>query len=316
MTRSGGSLRTHITIAVEATIDSGARAAAACGITAGGRIARTAHDEETDGGVPETDRRTTASASANSTSSRRIDGIEAARRDSASVTEDSSKAANDAVTKASEQEAAAENTAIGQESAPWCAHDSVTHAPRDQIALNRWTTRVNEAASRALWYVGAGRAEIRDERLAPLAPGAVRVRALHGAISRGTESLVAHGRVPAFGIPAHARAVHGRHFPLPGEVRLRDRRRRRARSAGSAGAHGLHPASASDRVRRARQRRCCRAHPRARHPRGLGRQHGNRAERRLGRRRRLPAAKVAVRGRRRGRCAHRHFCCGSWRRPT
>ena len=51
-------------------------------------------------------------------------------------------------------------------------------------------------ASRALWYVGAGQAEIRDERLGPLAAGAVRVRARHGAISRGTEALVAHGRVP------------------------------------------------------------------------------------------------------------------------
>jgi NADPH:quinone reductase-like Zn-dependent oxidoreductase len=50
--------------------------------------------------------------------------------------------------------------------------------------------------SRALWYVGAGRAEIRDEPLGLPAPGAVRVRALQGAISRGTESLVAHGRVP------------------------------------------------------------------------------------------------------------------------
>ena len=52
------------------------------------------------------------------------------------------------------------------------------------------------AATRALWYVGAGQAEIRDERLEPLAAGAVRVRACHGAVSRGTESLVAHGRVP------------------------------------------------------------------------------------------------------------------------
>jgi hypothetical protein len=55
---------------------------------------------------------------------------------------------------------------------------------------------VNEATSRALWYVGAGRAEIREEHLPPLAPGAVRIRARHGAISRGTEALVAHGRVP------------------------------------------------------------------------------------------------------------------------
>lgn len=51
--------------------------------------------------------------------------------------------------------------------------------------------------AQALWYVGPGRAEIRDETLGPVAPGAVRVRALHGAISRGTESLVAAGRVPS-----------------------------------------------------------------------------------------------------------------------
>ena len=49
----------------------------------------------------------------------------------------------------------------------------------------------------ALWYVGPGQAEIRNEVLGPLAPGAVRVRSSHGAISRGTESLVAAGRVPS-----------------------------------------------------------------------------------------------------------------------
>jgi NADPH:quinone reductase-like Zn-dependent oxidoreductase len=48
----------------------------------------------------------------------------------------------------------------------------------------------------ALWYTAAGRAEIRDEPLASLAPGAVRVRALHSAISRGTERLVFSGGVP------------------------------------------------------------------------------------------------------------------------
>ncbi len=51
--------------------------------------------------------------------------------------------------------------------------------------------------ARALWYVGPGQAEIRNEVLGPLASGAVRVRAAHGAISRGTESLVAAGRVPS-----------------------------------------------------------------------------------------------------------------------
>jgi hypothetical protein len=50
--------------------------------------------------------------------------------------------------------------------------------------------------ARALWYVGRGQAEVRDEQLGPLTPGAVRVRAVHGAISRGTESLIADGRVP------------------------------------------------------------------------------------------------------------------------
>lgn len=50
--------------------------------------------------------------------------------------------------------------------------------------------------TKSLWYVGAGRAEIRNEQLAELGPGEVRVRALHSAISRGTERLVFAGRVP------------------------------------------------------------------------------------------------------------------------
>jgi hypothetical protein len=74
---------------------------------------------------------------------------------------------------------------------------------------------VNEAASRALWYVGAGRAEIRDERLASLASGNVRVRALHGAISRGTESLVAHGRVPASEFQRMRAPFMAGDFPFP-----------------------------------------------------------------------------------------------------
>jgi hypothetical protein len=38
----------------------------------------------------------------------------------------------------------------------------------------------------ALWYVAPGRAEIRGEPLEPV-PGEVRVRALFGAISHGTD---------------------------------------------------------------------------------------------------------------------------------
>ncbi len=50
--------------------------------------------------------------------------------------------------------------------------------------------------AQALWYVGAGRAEIRDELVAAPQPGEVQVRALHSAVSRGTERLVLAGRVP------------------------------------------------------------------------------------------------------------------------
>ena len=57
------------------------------------------------------------------------------------------------------------------------------------------TSRTDEVAQ-ALWYVAPGRAEIREERLPPLADGKVRVRALYGALSRGTEALVSAGRVP------------------------------------------------------------------------------------------------------------------------
>jgi len=50
--------------------------------------------------------------------------------------------------------------------------------------------------ARALWYVGPGLMQIQEELLASPAAGTVRIRATHGAISRGTESLVAAGRVP------------------------------------------------------------------------------------------------------------------------
>ncbi|HYQ44518.1 MAG TPA: NAD(P)-binding protein [Polyangiaceae bacterium] len=50
--------------------------------------------------------------------------------------------------------------------------------------------------ARAFWIVEPGRGELRSEQLAPPGPGEVLVRALYGAISRGTESLVFHGHVP------------------------------------------------------------------------------------------------------------------------
>lgn len=53
-----------------------------------------------------------------------------------------------------------------------------------------------DRTTEALWYVGAGHAEIRPEPLTDPGPGEVRVRALHSAISRGTERLVLAGKVP------------------------------------------------------------------------------------------------------------------------
>lgn len=52
------------------------------------------------------------------------------------------------------------------------------------------------AVAQALWYTARGQAEIRQETLHPPRPGEVRVRALFGALSRGTEALVLGGRVP------------------------------------------------------------------------------------------------------------------------
>jgi threonine dehydrogenase-like Zn-dependent dehydrogenase len=47
-----------------------------------------------------------------------------------------------------------------------------------------------------LWITAPGRAELREEHLPPRAPGEVRVRSLHSAVSRGTETLVFRGEVP------------------------------------------------------------------------------------------------------------------------
>ncbi len=77
------------------------------------------------------------------------------------------------------------------------------------MAANR-----NEIAQ-ALWYLDAGRAELRAEELLPPAPGIVRVRALHGALSRGTEALVFDGRVPPSEFERMRAPFMGGAFPFP-----------------------------------------------------------------------------------------------------
>lgn len=70
-------------------------------------------------------------------------------------------------------------------------------------------------SAEALWYVAPGRAEIRPERIAAPAPGEVRVRALHSAISRGTERMVAAGAVPASEFSTMRAPFMGGRFPFP-----------------------------------------------------------------------------------------------------
>jgi NADPH:quinone reductase-like Zn-dependent oxidoreductase len=69
--------------------------------------------------------------------------------------------------------------------------------------------------AKALWYVSAGRAELRDEQVPPPRPGEVQVRALYGAISRGTERLVHAGRVPASEQERMRAPFMGGKFPFP-----------------------------------------------------------------------------------------------------
>src|SRR5262245_44503959 len=69
--------------------------------------------------------------------------------------------------------------------------------------------------ARALWYVGPNRVRIRSEALELPYAGSVRVRATYGAISRGTESLVAGGRVPASEYQRMRAPFMAGDFPFP-----------------------------------------------------------------------------------------------------
>ena len=69
--------------------------------------------------------------------------------------------------------------------------------------------------ARSLWYVEPGRAEIREEVLPPPATGELRVRALHSAISRGTEALVQAGRVPESEYDRMRAPLMAGTFPFP-----------------------------------------------------------------------------------------------------
>ena len=67
----------------------------------------------------------------------------------------------------------------------------------------------------ALWYCAPGIADIRPEALAPPAANEVRVRALFGAVSRGTEALVLAGRVPVSEFERMRAPFMAGNFPFP-----------------------------------------------------------------------------------------------------
>jgi NADPH:quinone reductase-like Zn-dependent oxidoreductase len=69
--------------------------------------------------------------------------------------------------------------------------------------------------AQALWYISPGQAEIREEMLSVQLPGEVRVRALFGALSRGTEALVLAGRVPESEFERMRAPFMGGRFPFP-----------------------------------------------------------------------------------------------------
>lgn len=69
--------------------------------------------------------------------------------------------------------------------------------------------------ARAFWTVAPGRGEIRDETLPAATPGDVVVRALFSGVSRGTESLVFHGRVPSEEYQRMRAPFQSGDFPAP-----------------------------------------------------------------------------------------------------
>src|SRR5256886_8435056 len=77
------------------------------------------------------------------------------------------------------------------------------------------TKTMAKMQGKALWYVGPGRAELQEETIAAPEPGQVQVRAMFGAISRGTERLVHAGRVPESEYDRMRAPFMGGTFPFP-----------------------------------------------------------------------------------------------------
>jgi NADPH:quinone reductase-like Zn-dependent oxidoreductase len=81
---------------------------------------------------------------------------------------------------------------------------------RSAVQENKAPVKAN-----ALWYVAPHRAELRQEPVPLPKPGEVQIRASFGAISRGTERLVAAGRVPESEYQRMRAPRMGGAFPFP-----------------------------------------------------------------------------------------------------
>lgn len=74
---------------------------------------------------------------------------------------------------------------------------------------------MNADQARAFWITGPGQSEIRTEPLPRCGPGEVRVRALYSGVSRGTETLVYRGEVPASEYERMRAPFQAGAFPAP-----------------------------------------------------------------------------------------------------
>jgi 2-desacetyl-2-hydroxyethyl bacteriochlorophyllide A dehydrogenase len=74
---------------------------------------------------------------------------------------------------------------------------------------------VNDIDTQACWTVAPGQAELRSETLPAPRPDQVMVRTLHSGISRGTETLVYRGEVPASEFPRMRAPFQAGEFPGP-----------------------------------------------------------------------------------------------------
>jgi threonine dehydrogenase-like Zn-dependent dehydrogenase len=70
-------------------------------------------------------------------------------------------------------------------------------------------------AARALWITAPGKAELRRQELPPAGEDEVIVRTLASGVSRGTETLVFHGRVPESQYGAMRAPLMEGAFPFP-----------------------------------------------------------------------------------------------------